>query len=124
MNIEKSYETYCLGQNAYEKGEFEKALEYFYESLACNEHYKTYEKIYYCLKVLNKQLEARKYLELAYNLNKNNDKITVEYSQMLIDEGKKELSKTLLEGLLKRNPSYGPAKRALEVLTNLDKNME
>jgi len=115
-----NYNLYQLGRECYDNENIEKALEYFFRSLAVEPHFKTYEMIYHCLSKLGKKHEAREYIEKAYNENKNNDKVAVEYSTVIFDDGNIDLSAKLLNEVLQRNPTYGPAKKLLEKIRNLE----
>lgn len=58
--------------------------------------------------------EARPYIELAYKMNPNHDKVTMQYVDSLLQEGKVDMAKELLYKLLIRNNTYNPAKRLLK----------
>jgi hypothetical protein len=62
----------------------------------------------------NSNNEAKGYIELAYKMNPNQDKITVQYAEELILDNKVSFAKEIVEKLLDRNSTYGPAKKLLE----------
>jgi tetratricopeptide (TPR) repeat protein len=64
-----------MGIESFEKEEFEKALEYFKQSLLLDNRSRTYARIYECLMSLGKFKEARPYIEIAYKMNKRHDKV-------------------------------------------------
>ncbi len=94
--------------------DFMKALEYFEKSIEIMPHFKTFERMYYCYKQLGKHDIARRYIEKAYLMNESNDKVAVEFAIELQEEGKIEFCLEVVNKVLKRNPSYGPAKRIAE----------
>jgi len=104
---------YGLALESLDNNKYEKALEYFVKSNNIESHFKTYERMCYCYKKLNKMVEARECIENAYKMNGNNDKVAVEYAEFLIQEGRIELAKNLLINILQRNNSYGPANKLL-----------
>lgn len=115
---DKSYNLYGMGLESFQHKEFEKALEYFKMSLKLDEHSRTYARIYECLINLGKFEEARPYIEIAYNLNKNHDKVAMQYVAELVIEERIAEAVSILEGILDRNTTYNPAKRLLEKLLN------
>lgn len=113
-NNERSSYLYDIGMECVENGEFEKALAYFQQSLILDKHSRTYARIYECLIELGNKREARPYIEIAYNMNKNHDKVAIQYATELIDEGKSSEASIILESILARNTTYLPAKRLLD----------
>lgn len=107
---------YGLGIEALERGDVERSLEYFEQSARIEPHFKTYERISQCYKKLNKIVQAREYIEKAFDLNQNNDKIAVEYAEFLLNEDQIESAENLINDILKRNSSYGPAIKLLKKL--------
>ncbi|WP_163099402.1 tetratricopeptide repeat protein [Peribacillus alkalitolerans] len=79
-----------------------------------DEHSRTYARIYECLISLGKTADAKPYKEIAYRKNPNHDKVTMQYVETLILEGRINEAIEILEKLLHRNTTYNPAKRLLE----------
>lgn len=115
---DKSYNLYGMGLESFQHKEFEKALEYFKQSLKLNEHSRTYARIYECLINLGKFKEARPYIETAYNMNKNHDKVAMQYVTELVKEEKISEAVAILESILERNSTYNPAKKLLDKIKN------
>ncbi|QKS72330.1 tetratricopeptide repeat protein [Paenalkalicoccus suaedae] len=77
-NYEKSAYLYGKGAGSFKRGEFDEALNYYQQSLKLDNHSRTYARIYECLLSLGKDEEARPYIEIAYNMNKNHDKVAIQ----------------------------------------------
>jgi tetratricopeptide (TPR) repeat protein len=115
MIPDSSYSYYGLGVEFFEKGEYNKAIEYFFKSLEMGDHFKTYERLYNCYVKIGEHSKARECIEKAFELNRNNDKVAIEYISKLVNEGEEdELPKKLLDEVLERNPTYGPARKLKE----------
>lgn len=52
-------------------------------------------------------------------MNKKNDKVAVEYSRILLCEGDYELATSIIDEVIKRNPTYGPAIKFLQELRKI-----
>lgn len=109
--VEKdSYYYYRMGEECLNKKEIENAMEYFFISLKIKKHYKTYEKLYECCREINQNSIANYFIKLAYEENTKNDKVSLLYSRILIEENELKEAKEILLDILKRNPSYKQAK--------------
>lgn len=115
---EESYFLYQKGLEHFEKVEFQSSLECFLKSNELEEHSRTYARIYECLINLSRNIEAKPYIKLAYLQNPRHDKVTIQYAEMLIEDGEVELAREILEKLLNRNTTYNPARRLLEKINN------
>lgn len=116
---DKSYNLYGMGLESFRHKEFEKALEYFKQPLRLDEHSRTYARMYECLINLGKFKEARPpYIETAYNMNKNHDKVAMQYVAELVKEEKINEAVAILEGNLDRNTTYNPEKKLLDKIKN------
>ncbi len=105
------YYYYCLGEDSLEKGKQKDAIEFFLASLAKEDHFKTHHKLAAIYKENGFNDKAEQHLEKAYFLNPNNDKVAIEYSQMLITRNQINDAKMIIVSILKRNKNYGPAIR-------------
>lgn len=114
--FDKARNLYYLGLERFENKDFENSLQCFIESNKLDEHPRTYARMYECLKKLGRNNEAKIYIEKAYKMNPIQDKVTVQYAEELLFDGKIALAKEILGKLLNRNTSYGPAKRLLETI--------
>lgn len=120
MEPKDSYHYYCTGLTDFEKGEFECALENFLKSSELDPHFKTYERISHVLRKLNRFEEADYFMEEAYLLNPKNDKTATGYSELLLRRGETGPAKDILNEIICRNPSYGPARRLIAEIANKD----
>jgi tetratricopeptide (TPR) repeat protein len=114
--VEDSRYYYGIGMEKLDKGNIEEALEYFAKSIEIRPHFKTYERMFHIYKRLNKITEARMFIEKAFKMNKSNDKIALEYAECLICDGMIELAEKVINDILNRNNSYGPAIRLLATI--------
>ena len=108
---------YYLGVEEYKKGNYTNALEYLLRSYDSEPHFKTCERIFQCCMAVSKIEEARRYIEKAYTLNPKNDKVALEYAKLLLQFDEKIFAAELLESIIKRNSSYGPAIELLNSIT-------
>jgi tetratricopeptide (TPR) repeat protein len=115
---EESYLLYQKGLEYFKMGDFQSSLDCFLKSNELDEHSRTFARIYECLIKLGRDAEAKPNIEIAYMKNPNHDKVTIQYVETLIHEGKFKEAKEILEKSLKRNGSYNPAKKLLERLKN------
>lgn len=110
---------YGVGLDYSNEGNMEKALENFMISLQMKSHYKTYERIYQVLSTVGRYEESRSYLYKAYELNSLNEKVCIEFANLVFEEGKIQEAKEIANEVLKRIPTYGPAKRMLMKINNI-----
>ena len=110
------YKLYLDGCDALREQNYNAALSLFLKSVAEQAHFKTYEKIYETLQRLGRDEEGLIYIEKAYELQPTNDKTATLYARTLVNSGKFEIAKEILETTLQRNPTYGPAKKLLDLL--------
>lgn len=121
MELDSRY-YYGLGVEELERNNIDKALEYFHKSLELEPHFKTFEKIYQCYTKINFQKEAGEYIEKAFYMNSRNDKIAIEYIKFLISQGRVQLAEQLLNDIIERNHSYGPANKLLKLISKENVN--
>ena len=105
---------YNLGMDCFEKNEPQKAIVFFRKSAELDPHFKTYERMFDCFNKLGLKNEANECIKKAFQLNSKNDKVTVMYASVLAEENNVDNAVLILIDLLKRNPTYGPAKKLLE----------
>ena len=111
-----AYYLYGMGLEQYEQGNYSKAIEYFEQSNAIEEHFKTYERLFECWKKLGKTEKANSCIEIAYRMNPQNDKTAFEYAEMLAETGDTERALAFLDEIAERNPT---CKKAREYAENL-----
>ncbi|MBT2636632.1 tetratricopeptide repeat protein [Bacillus sp. ISL-39] len=111
---EESNLLYEQGLEHFRAGSFQLSLDCFLKSNQLDEHSRTYARIYECLTMLGKTIEAKPYIKIAYEMNPNHDKVIMQYVDTLLQEDKVEVAKELLNKLLLRNKTYNPARRLLE----------
>lgn len=116
-NTQSSSDLYYLGMEQLGDKCYDSALKYFCESFDRHAHFKTAQRIAEALIELNRDEEADLYIETAYQLNSTNSQCAVMYAHVLLRKGDKEKAQAILEDVLKRNNSYGPALRLLKELS-------
>lgn len=109
---------YLIGIECLNKGHLDDAIINFNESLMLEEHFKTYQKKAEILEKKGLYEESYNALEKAYNLNPSNDNVATAFSKMLQKNGNSDKAIEILNAILKRNPTYSPAKKILEQLGN------
>lgn len=109
---------YCLGTESLEKSDYISAINFLEISNNISEHYKTYEKLFLCFKKLDECSKAYECLRKSYLLNPKSDKISVMYAKELSERMDFETAKEILSETLKRNPTYKPAEKLLDTITN------
>ena len=109
-----AYYLYGMGLEQYEQGNYSKAIEYFEQSNAIEEHFKTYERLFECWKKLGKTEKANSCIEIAYRMNPRNDKTAFEYAEMLAGSGDTERALAVLDEISERNPSCKKAREFAE----------
>ena len=108
---------FYAGREAYEKGNFQKAIEYLEQSSQMDEHYKTYEILYLSWKKLGEPEKAFTCLKRSFALNPHCDKVAVEYAGELASRGETAKAKDILNDTIQRNKTYRPAVRLLEAIS-------
>jgi tetratricopeptide (TPR) repeat protein len=111
---DESYLLYHDGIMAYARRDFEKAYELLTQSLELKPHGSTHEWLYTVLCRMGKPEEAFSHIEQAARLSSNNNKILTMYAAALVKRGKMEQAKPVLEDVLRRSATYGPARRLLK----------
>lgn len=114
-------DNYWAGKERLNNAYYEEAMELFNASLELERHFKPYECLYRCYAALEEPEKAFECISEAYKLNPKNDKVALGYAKMLADH-KKDVAaaRGILADILKRNPTYNPAKRALKDLANAE----
>lgn len=112
----QDYLLYLEGALAASHGNYEQAYPLLSKSAELHPHFKTYEYLYTTLKGLGKPDEAFSYLKKAYNLNSKNNKTATMYANELVARDKVEEAKKILNEILQRSSTYGPARKLLEQL--------
>jgi len=109
--IKDSRYYYGLGMECYEMNDYKKAVEFFQQSVVLQDHFKTFELLYRCYLKIGEYTSARECIEKAYFLNNKNDRVAVLYATVLLSENSIKSTETIIQDVLDRNPTYGPAKR-------------
>jgi len=112
------YLKFSLAREALEKGDEVSAIALLQESLALNEHFKSYELLGDIFLKRKDLIQARQYLEKAHGLNHRNDKTATLLAETLAAQGDSMKAIRVLEDLILRNKNYGPAQKLLKQLTN------
>lgn len=107
---------YYKGIEAFDKGDYSSAIEYFKISDSLESHYKTYEMLFQCWKAISNMNEAYDCIKKAYVLNPANDKVAYEYAETSVQFNDKESAKKVLTEILKRNPTYKKARQLLNLI--------
>ncbi len=110
-----AYEKYTEGLVLLEEDKKEDALAAFLESLALDEHFKTCERIAELSEGLGRIADAETYIRRGYQLNPNNSKVATKYAEVLFSRGESKEATQILRDTLRKNTSYGPARRLLEL---------
>jgi len=111
-----SYALYRLALEAVELGNEDEALGLLRKSLSLAPHFKTYHRIALILQRRGELKEAGQHLKAGYVLNPRNDRIACDYAIWLLEAGQDEEARDVIDALLLRNDSYGPAKEVLKRL--------
>jgi len=103
------YQLYLRGMELLDEANFEEALNFFYKSLEKEQHFKTYHRIAQTLIQTGNRDEAHIFFYHAWKMNTKNEKVAVDYADSLISINHYIEAKQILDKILKRNPTYGPA---------------
>jgi len=79
-------------------------------------HFKTFELLYESYSAVGDEYEAEKCIAQAFALNSGNSKVATEFSKMLLRENQREQAKEVLQSVIFKNPTYGPARELLRFL--------
>lgn len=109
---------YYLGLENLENSGYKSAVYFFELSNRIEEHYKTYERLFFCWKNLDEPLKAYECLKKAYQINPKSDKISVMYAQELTEHMDFETARKILSETIKRNSTYKPAEKLLNTINN------
>jgi Flp pilus assembly protein TadD len=110
------YRLYELAVEALEKGNEEEALGLFRRSLDLEPHFKTHHRIALILQRRGRSTEAGEHLVAAYSLNARNDRLACDYANWLITTGQAQRARKVVETILSRNKTYGPARALVAIL--------
>ncbi len=109
---------YYLGLEQLKNENYTSAVSFFELSNQISEHYKTYERLFFCWKNLGEPSKAYECLKKSYQLNPKCDKISVEYAKESANRKKFETAQKILSETIKRNSTYKPAQKLLDDLQN------
>lgn len=112
-------ENYWAGKERLDNAYYAEAIEFFKASVELEQHFKPYECLSRCYAALNEPEKAFESISTAYRLNGKNDKVALGYSKALAEHKKDiDAARSILSEILKRNPTYKPAQRLLNELSN------
>jgi tetratricopeptide (TPR) repeat protein len=113
MSTERSpdFEQYQRGLILQRNGNHQDALRCFYRSMELSPHFKTCQRIAQSLRALGQLDESDSYIEKAFQLNPNNSQAATEYAEMLANHANMDQAMAILDEVLRKNTSYGPAQR-------------
>lgn len=114
----ESIDYYYLGLENFENSDYKSAVDFFELSNRIEEHYKTYERLFFCWKNLNEPSKAYECLRKAYQLNPKSDKISVMYAQELTERMDFETARKILSETIKRISTCKPAEKLLNTINN------
>ncbi|MBQ8780572.1 MAG: hypothetical protein IJZ72_02700 [Oscillospiraceae bacterium] len=112
-----AYENYLAGNECLKKSDYISAIGYLITSNSLEPHFKTYEKLFLCYRAVGQIERAFDCISCSYELNRNNDKIALEYAEMLAEyKHNYAFAKEILLNVLQRNPLYKPAEKLINTI--------
>jgi Tfp pilus assembly protein PilF len=84
------------------------------QSLAIADHFKTRELLTQCFELMGDNDRALVEYRLALANNPRSNKTAVSWARLLVNVGRMAETRQVLNGVLARVPTYGPANRLLE----------
>jgi len=108
-SCDQAFELYALGVAAATDGDHDLAITYFNRSLDVQPHFKTHHALARSLEARGAHVEAFRNYERAYHLSSRNDRAAVDYARCLLARSEKAVAAAILEAVLQRNSTYGPA---------------
>jgi len=112
------YELYCKARQAVDAGQHSEAIALLQESLNHEPHFKTFELLGVSLKAVGRNDDALTALERALELNPRSSKTACILAAYLLEAQEVARSKAILLDVLKRTPTYGPARELLDGIPN------
>lgn len=109
-----AYSKYCDGRDALDRGDLDSAEQLLLESLAVDAHFKTHEVLGDIFASRGNANEAIKHFASAYNLNARSDSAATRYARALFAVGRTDDARSIIDTVLERNPSFGPARELLD----------
>jgi tetratricopeptide (TPR) repeat protein len=111
-------ELYNEGWLAHKAGSFRDAILFLERSLALKEHFKARELMGVCLKESGDIQGALLNFELAYKLNEKSSKTGCLLADILLETGRVNQAKEVVDQVLLNHPGYGPAVRLRNAFHN------
>jgi len=109
---------YGAGVEYYEQGDYEEAIRELLKSADLREHFKTCERLFDAYSAIGDEARASVWIGRAFALNPANAQVACKFSEVLIREQCSAEAAQILQQLLARHPSYGPAHRLLRSIEN------
>jgi thioredoxin-like negative regulator of GroEL len=110
MNQDKAYNLYGLGREAAERGDLAEAEHYLRESLRRAPHFKTFHVLAGVCAQKGNLEEALNLLRQAHEANPGNDRVAIDLAIRLLDSGDEQEAGRIVDSVLQRNETYGPAR--------------
>lgn len=109
---------YNGGRAVLEQGDVDQAIFKLLQSFAIQPHGATARKLADAFERRGDIPSEDSWRRRAYEVQPNSDVIAVQYARSLVRNGNTSAAATVLQGVLKRNATYGPAKELLAALTS------
>ncbi|WP_179218629.1 hypothetical protein [Saccharibacillus sp. O23] len=109
---------YGAGVEHYEQGDYREAIRELLNSADLREHFKTCERLFDAYSAIGDEARADVWIGRAFALNPANAQVACKFSEVLIREQRLAEAAQILQKLLARHPSYGPARRLLRTIEN------
>lgn len=109
---------YGAGVEYDEQGDYEEAIRELLKSAELQEHFKTCERLFDAYSAISDEAHAGLWIGRAFALNPANAQVACKSSQVLVRERRYAEAAQILQALLARHPSYGPARRLLRRIDN------
>jgi predicted Zn-dependent protease len=115
--MEDSYSKYCDAREALDRGDVESAERLLLASLAEDAHFKTHELLGDICSSRGDNEDAFNHIASAHSMNPRSDSAATRYARALSGLGRSDEARSIVNSVLERNPSYGPARQLLDQWT-------
>lgn len=97
-----------------DNGQWQDAITFFLMSWDAEPHATTAFRISEILRHLDRKEESHTWIETAYRLSYRHNQIATAYASSLLDRGLANEAIRILNDVLERTPTYGPARKLLD----------